>query len=157
MSVYTCPCFSLWYQMFHAEPPLELLLSPLSLTILDTPHHNTFMLRCQVNTPPEILSEKGFTWRNLQDGSSTFGTPITNITKGFSIEEFNFDNGSVVNVLSGSLNIAGMYHFICEAMINIKEDLQPAKHLEAAVLVKGKYMPYYIISHLIFIYYISYL
>ena len=137
MSVYICPCFSLCYQMFHAEPPLELLLSPLSLTILDTPHYNTFMLRCQVNTPSEILSEKGFTWRNLQDGSSTFGTPITNITKGFSIEEFNFDNGSVVNVLSGSLNIAGMYHFICEAMIDIKEDLQPAKHLEAAVLVKG--------------------
>lgn len=136
----------------YIGPSIEVTTSLSSLSILDTPPYNNITLTCTTVIPTHILSPLSFTWRVLKIGSQTLPTHLRNGTNGVHIEEITTLNNNINDsIISSSLyssssgirRAPGLYHYICEVVMEIKEDIQPSDRGDIEVIVIGKYLHVY--------------
>ena len=114
---------------------MTLELNPATVTILDVPPHNAFVLTCSVTTPVAVVSEKAIRWQvtkseevaNLRNSSSIWITVDA------------LGNGTSISTLTVMEKEAGQHEYLCKAQLEIEEDIsQVVAYNFTAVTVKGK-------------------
>ena len=105
---------------------------------MDTSPYNTFNITCEALTSPDIVSSMSFYWRVLHVGTNDLGTKLTNGTHTILyIDEQQHMNGFSKSVLYTQQDTYGMYHYMCEVILNIPQDIQQTVSNKTEVLVKG--------------------
>ena len=128
------------------EPSFNLTSSVTTLTVLDVSPFNNLSLTCDASAPVEVLSRKTISWRVLKVGEQSLGMQIFDGYKGFRVMETEFLNGRIRSSVVGPVDQSGLFHYMCEATLNVVEDRQRSEVREIRVAVKGKGK---IIAHLV--------
>ena len=128
------------------EPSFNLTSSVTTLTVLDVSPFNNLSLTCDASAPVKVLSRKTISWRVLKVGEQSLGTQIFDGYKGFRVMETEFLNGRIRSSVVGPVDQSGLFHYLCEATLNVLEDRQRSEVREIRVAVKGKGK---IIAHLV--------
>uniref|UniRef100_A0A1X7U7Q4 Uncharacterized protein n=2 Tax=Amphimedon queenslandica TaxID=400682 RepID=A0A1X7U7Q4_AMPQE len=123
------------------EPPFNVVSSVSSLTSLDIPPFNNISISCNASTLMKVLSPKTIYWRLHKIGEESLGAPLLNGHKDFEVKEIDYFNGSIGSAVTGATSESGVYHFICEATLMVKEDMQLTEVKTIEVTVKGPSVP----------------
>ena len=86
----------------------------------------------------KVLSQKTISWRVLKVGEQSLGTQIFDGYEGFRVMETEFLNGRIRSSVVGPVDQSGLFHYLCEATLNVVEDRQRSEVREIRVAVKGK-------------------
>ena len=135
--IFTLSYYYLCIPVFFPEPPFNVASSVSSLTVLDISPFNNISISCSASTSIKVLSPKTISWRLLKVGEESLGTQLLD-GQDFHVKEIDHLNGTIGSAVTGATSKSGVYHFICEATLMIKEDMQLTEVRTIEVTVRGK-------------------